>query len=53
MMSKKTFMEQFDRSWLDYWGERCSTSEPGCSVCIAWAIRDTVDMVLIDDDDER
>lgn len=51
MMSKTTFMESFDRFWTDHWGERCSDSEPGCPNCIAWALRDTVDMILVEDEE--
>jgi hypothetical protein len=52
-MHKRTrdeFLSQYREFNTEHWGERCPDAEPGCPVCMAWALYDAVAMTLVVDD---
>ncbi len=37
---------EFNTQW---WGPRCRENEPGCPICVAWALYDAVAMTIVED----
>ena len=49
-MTRVEFLKVYSDYNTECWGPRCPVPGPGCVVCIAWALYDTVAMTLFEDD---
>ena len=49
--SRENFLSDYRRFITEHWGPRCDTQEPGCCVCVAWALYDTIAVSFFEDDE--